>query len=333
MKVLKILSLGTILFTSLMAIEPINKEGGFSGYIFLGASSVGLKSSEIAGSSTIDFKNETIYDHSSPNKNSAISALLLGELKYTLSDKKTEFFIGSSTEELFGFDTSAALGVRHSFDGTGIIGARLLASTTPANVWQDSFLIGSKRVETKRQLRGIGVKWESIFESNFEVDLRSRKVAIENDNNGQSTSLTALQIAQFKREGSLNSAEILYTYKISDGNMLIPSLKYTNDNADGSAENNDKINLKLSHIYAKEKWLFVTTADVGQSYFKERNPLFNKKRDALSCLLGANVTYKKPFDIDKVGIYSGVIFANSNSKIDFYDTNIFVFTLGATYSF
>lgn len=333
MKVLKILPLSTLLFASLMAIEPINKESGFSGFIFLGASGIGLKSSEIAGTSTLNFKNEAISNYSSSNTKSAISPLFIGELKYTLSDKKTEFFIGSSTEELFGFDTSAALGVRHNFSSTGIIGARLLASTTPANVWQDTFLVGGKRIETKRQLQGIGIKWESIFESNFEVDIRARKVTIDNDNNGQSTSLTAMQIAQLKREGSMNSAELLYTYKISDGNILIPSLKYTNDNRDGSAESNKRVNLKLSHIYAKEKWLFVTTADAGQSSYKEQNPLFNKKQDAMSYLLSANITYKKPFDLDKVGIYSGFIVANSNSKIDFYDTDIFVVTLGATYSF
>lgn len=333
MKILKILPLSTLLFASLMALEPINEESGFSGFILLGASNVWLKSSEIAGSSTLDFKNEIIYNHSSPNTKSAISPLFVGELKYTLSDKETEFFVGSSPEDLFSFDTSAALGARHNFKNVGTVGARLLTSTTPANVWQDSFLVGSKRVETKRQLHGMGVKWESIFDSNFEIDIRARKVTIDNDRNGESTSLAGAQIAQLKREGSINSAELLYTYKIEKGNMLVPSLKYTNNNADGSAISNNRVNLKLSHIYSIEKWLFVTTADIGQSYHKEQNPLFNQKQDALSYLLGANITYKKPFGLDKVGIYSSVIVANSNSKIDFYDTNIFVVTLGATYSF
>ena len=82
-------------------------------------------------------------------------------------------------------DATIGLGVRHQFDGVGILGVRLLASSTPTEVWADPFTKNKDRQDTERTSTGLGLKGEGIMGSKFEMDFRARSLEFEDDFNGQ----------------------------------------------------------------------------------------------------------------------------------------------------
>lgn len=349
MKFLKILVTTSILASSLLAIEPIAKESGWSGIVLMGAGSIKYKNNEIAGNRLLDVENKSISNYGSPESQSTAFPLLTGNAKYTLQDKKTEIFIGNSLEDYLRMDSSLSLGIRHSYKDIGIIGVRILASVTPTDVWEDPFYKGGDRTDTQRTSAGIGLKWESILGSNFEVDVRARNIDFDNDKNGAylvnnglagtstgdngSLYISDTQQKLLKRDGTLASTEILYTYVVKKSNIIIPSIKFINDDRDGNARDNVRTDIKLSYFYMSKKFVVATNIFLGSSSYDENNPIFNKKQDTDFIGGGVNITYKNIFNSPNWNLNAGVYASKGDSDIDFYDTSIFMATIGMAYRF
>lgn len=349
MKNLKFLLIASILTTSSFAIEPMKNEAGWSGFVVLGGGNMSYKNNEISGSSQMNLSNETINNRGKANSESSFIPMITGALQYTFDDKKTEIFLGNALEDYLRLDTSTALGIRHEYDNVGIIGVRGLFSTFPTNVWEDPLATGVKREKTDRTSGGIGVKWERIMDSNFEVDFRFRNIDFDNDSNGLSlvnnaaagTSagsngevyITSDEQKLLSRKGTEASLEFLYTWNLDNKNFIIPSFTYSKHNRDGAARDNDEIELKLTHAYWGSKWVVSSNVFIGTALFDQDNPVYNKKQDANSVGAGVNITYKEPFGWKKFGINANIATAKSDSDIDFYDSELFVATLGLAYRF
>jgi len=353
MKILNSILTASLLITSAMAIEPIQKEAGFSGFVLMGGGYLAYENNEIAGNRLFNVQDSTLDNYGSPTEKKIGIPIFTGTVRYTLENKKTEFFIGNSLEDYLRMDATLALGVRHQFDGIGILGIRLLASTTPTDVWEDPFYKDGNRNDTERKSAGIGLKWESIMGSNFEVDIRARNISFDNDRNGASLNenLTgngpagtptgdhgAVYISNagqklLEREGTLTSIEGLYTWNIDGNNFLIPSLKFTNDDRDGDARDSTRADLQLSHIFMNKTWIVASSLYVGSSSYDKDNPVFLKKQDTDYVGGGINLTYKDIFGWKDWALNAGAYASKGDSDIEFYDTNILLATAGIAYSF
>ncbi len=349
MKIVKILISTSLIVSSLMALEPMQKEAGWSGFVLMGGGGISYESSEISGLKILDLDHKTIQDRSSAKTESGFLPMLTGTVQYTLEDKKTEFFAGNSLEDFLRFDMSLALGARHQFDGVGILGVRFLFSTTPTQVWEDPLLTGVERTSTDRTSKGLGLKWESIMGSNFEVDVRARKFEFDTDRNGISlidnanagTSagtngevyITSAQQKLLEREGNMVSIEGLYTWHVNQSHFLIPSIKLTDDNRDGDARDNTRIDLKLSYVFINQHWTVASLVSLGKASYDTENPIFQKKQDTNLMNLGINATYKQVFDWKHWSLNANVFMAKGDSDIDFYDQSLYVATVGVVYSF
>ena len=208
---------------------------------------------------------------------------------------------------------------------------------------------GVKREKTDRTSSGVGLKWERIMDSNFEVDFRFRNIDFDNDTNGLSlvnngsagTSagsngevyITSDEQKLLSRTGTESTVEFLYTWNLDNKNFIIPSFTYTNHNRDGAARDNDEVELKLTHAYWGSKWVVSSNVFIGTALFDQENPVYNKKQDANSFGAGVNITYKEPFGWEKFGINANIATAKSDSEIDFYDSELFVATIGLAYRF
>ena len=353
MKLFKLAITCSLIVSSLLAIEPISKESGWSGFVLLGAGTIEYENNEVAGNQMVDVEDKTISNYGSPNSQSTAIPVFTGTVKYTLEDKKTEIFIGNSLEDYLRMDSSLSLGIRHDFKDVGILGIRLLASTVPTDVWEDPFYKGGDRTDTERTSAGIGLKWESIFGSNFEIDMRARNIEFDKDRNGASLNENlggngaagtstgdngAMYISDagqrlLEREGSIAITEILYTYTLNDSNIFVPSVKFTNDDRDGDARDYTKAEIKISHMYHNKRWVYVGNIFVGSSEYDEDNPVFGKKQDTDFIGAGINVTYKNIFNLKNWSLNAGVYASEGDSDIDFYDTEIFMATIGMAYRF
>jgi len=346
---IKPLFISALLSLSLMALEPMQKESGWSGFVLLGGGGISYESSEISGLQSIDLEHKTIQDRSSPNRESGFLPLLTGIVRYTLEDKKTEFFAGNSLEDFLRFDMNIALGVRHQFNGIGIMGVRFLVSTVPTQVWEDPLLVGSERSSSDRTSSGIGLKWENIMDSEFELDVRARKITFDNDKNGVSLindtlagtsagSNGELYISKaeqklLEREGNMVSIEGLYTWHLGQSHFVIPSIKFTDNDSDGDARDYTRTDLKLTYAFINKQWTVATLLTAGKSSYDKANPIFQKKQDADFFSAGANVTYNAPFGWKGWGVNANLFGARGNSDIDFYDQALYVATIGVIYNF
>lgn len=354
MKTVKTLLLTSLIIASALAIEPIKKEAGWSGFIILGGGYLKYENNEVAGNRLVDVEDKQIDNLGSPDSQTTGIPVVTGIVRYTLDNKKTEFFLGNSLEDYLRMDATLALGVRHDFENIGILGIRLLASVTPTDVWEDPFHRGSDRSDTERTSAGIGLKWERIMDTKFEIDFRGRNIEFDRDRNGESLNaerdpglgtvgdLIGDNGAHYidnsgqkllEREGTHASLELLYTWKMNDDNRLIPAVKFMNDDRDGEARDNTRTELKLSHIYTNKKWLVATSLYAGASSYDKENPVFEKKQDTDYLGGGMNITRKDIFGWKDWGLNGGFFASQGDSDIDFYDTSMFIATLGVVYRF
>ncbi len=321
---------------SAMAADPMQKEAGWSGHVILGAGYMEMENSEISGTKIIDLENKQINDYDSPSSESTAIPVLNVKLRYTLDDKKTEFFLGNEMNDYLRLDSGIALGVRHQFKNVGIMGARLIVSASPTEVYEDPLLTGNNRKKTDRTSAGIGLKWEKIMESNFDFDLIAKKVDVDRDDNGLSlvgTSITSGELNELERDGTVASAQVLYTFDINKSNQLIPAIKFVDSDRDGKARDNKAYEIQLQHVYQGGHWLVKTTVAGGTSSYDNDNPAFDKKQDTDYWEAGVNATYMQPFGWKDWGINGGVIGSAGNSDINFYDTQVFVGYAGMMYMF
>jgi len=322
--------------SSVMAADAMQKEAGWSGYVLLGAGYMEMENSEIAGTKIIDLENKQINNYSSPPSQSSAIPVLNGKVRYTLDDKTTEFFLGNEMNDYLSLDAGIALGVRHEFNGIGIMGARLLVSTSPTEVYEDPLLTGANRKKTDRTAAGGGLKWEKIMESNFDLDITARNLNVDKDRNGQSvvgTVITQAEQKSLERDATIATAQVLYTFDINKENQLIPAAMYIDTNADGSARDNTAYEIQLQHVYMGGHWVVKTTVAGGASSYDKKNPVFNDKQDTTYWEAGTNVTYMQPYGWKDWGISGGLLASAGNSDINFYDTQIFVAYAGMMYMF
>lgn len=321
---------------SALAADPMQKEAGWSGHVIFGAGYMEMENSEIAGTKVVDLEKKQINNYNSPSSESTAIPVLNGRVRYTLNDKTTEFFLGNEMGDYLRLDSAIALGVRHEYKSVGIVGARLLVSASPTEVYEDPLLTGADRTKTDRTSAGIGLKWEKIMESNFDFDLIAKNVNVKNDQNGQSLvgiAITQDEQRELKRDGTVASAQVLYTFNINKENQLIPAVMFIDSNRDGNARDNTAYEIQLQHVYMGGHWLVKTTVSGGASSYDQNNPAFDDKQDTTYWEAGTNVTYMQPYGWKDWGINGGVLASAGNSDINFYDTQVFVAYAGMMYSF
>ncbi len=98
---------------SAMAIEPLPKKKGWSGFVLLGGGFMNVKSNTIAGNQIIDIGDETIGGiFNSPGFDSKAVPTISFGLNYTFKNLKTQWFIGNDMEDYVRLDLIMATGVR-----------------------------------------------------------------------------------------------------------------------------------------------------------------------------------------------------------------------------
>lgn len=346
MKTLYSLAALSLIATSLLS-APIAKKDGFSGFVSAGISSLDFKSNTVAG----NFFDETISDETINNIQDEADSVsttqpnLNYNLVYTFADIKTEVSLGTSLEDVLTFDATTTLGVRKDFGNIGILGVSALSSTLPAYVWKDPYQTGTSRDSTEQTSQGIALKWEEIMRSNFDIELRSRKIDIDGgDQSGlhrpyvgsaDTTALTASQLNdKLDREGDLTSAIGSYRWKIDKDDQLKTSIRYSNYDLNGDSMQHVLTALELNYLHVVGDWSFIVNGSVGQDDYDNANPLFNDQADA--SVYGGSLTamVKNPFgwskDISLIGTLAG---AQSDSDINFYDSSINILSASVLFKF
>lgn len=334
------LPLAVVLQTSSAIAAPMQDKAGWSGDVLVGAGYMSLTNSEVAGNKIVDLEQKQIENaEATPDNETAAVPVVNFQIQYTLSSKKTEIFMGTDEGDSLRLDNSTALGVRHAFDGAGIVGVRLLfgSSIAATEVYEDPLDASGDRKKTDRTTAGIGLKWEQIMESNFEVDLRVREIDIDKDRNGdnlaQSGFITADEADDLERDGTLANLKLSYTYVINKSNILVPFAMYTDNDRDGDARDFSQGDAGLAYMHMAGGWTLAASVSGGQSSFDNTNPVFDDKQDTVFWSAAAKVTFAEPLGLKDWSANIGGLASEGNSDISFYSTKVRIAYAGLGYKF
>ena len=327
MKIINSLIVLMIFYTTLIA-EPIAKKDGFGGYVALGVTTMQLQSNMIAGTAfDDDMTNDKIDNLTDKADKTTTNGLSFNfNLKYTLADIQTEFFVGEKVEDILLLDSNLKFGIRKDFENIGIVEIAGITSAISTKVYKDPYAIDSSRDVTDKTSTGILLKLESILDSNFDIKFEFRKFNIDDEESARDYELN--------REGDMAQLSLAYTLNIERNEFLKTTLEYSDYNLDGDAMKHKRIALELNYLYVGKDWSFIVIGSVADDFYKNKNILFNDKADAL--IYGGSVTamYVDPFELsDKLSFTATVSTFIHNSDINFYDASVAFLNLGVLYRF
>lgn len=321
-------AIGSAMALSAQAHDKIPQQGGFSGYVFLGASANKIESNtSVRGDERLDS-----LDRSPSSTTEGQLAPAFG-LSYTLADSRTQFFGGTELEDFLTQDGTLGLGVRQGFGELGNLRVSLLAGTG-SEVWADPYVVGVDRDETDRKSGGVRLGWEHMLESDFDLTFTKRTIKLDDELSGRWLGLNAGEQALLDREGEQKKLDLSYRWSPSADHLIIPTLSYVNHDLDGGAMAMQGSQFELNYAYlGLQDWELVASLLSGSLESDDANPLADKKQELDRFGLSLAATYKEPFGLKGWKARAAYNYGEEDSNIDFYDTSIKSLTMGMMYGF
>ncbi len=328
----------TVWGSAAFAIERIPKESGSSGFVNIGGAYLDVKSNMVAGNSLADISKDSISSiFDGPDSESDFIPLFNFEFRYTFADSRTQIYLGNLLEDLLRFDTSAQAGVRQEMADSSIVGASFVFSSLPTEVWEDPYVQNQPREETDRSSQGLRLTWAKILATDLEMQYTWRKIEIDDELSGTlgGLGLSPAERALLDREGNHHKAELLYAWKFDgDKQYFVPGFEYHKFDLDGDAMANDRYGIQLTYGYDGDQFSVVANAIYGSADYDSRNPIYNKERE--DDIYGGTLTgfWHRPFGTPEGwNLVASGGFYEVESDIDFYDSEVSLFSLSVLYRF
>lgn len=311
-------------------INPIPKTGGLSGSVALGA-----VFSNVSSNFYQHDDNARIDSLGSPRSQGNASVVPRFDLRYTLAESRTQFVLGNQIHDALRFDLTQLLAIRQEISNLGIVSAGFVFSgLIPGDVWADPYKTGSDRNSTDRDSRGFRLGWEGIMGSPISADLTARRIDIENEESGRSTSLSASQSALLDRNGDSLRLRVSYDWEFTPQHFLAPGLIFGRDNLDGKAMQHDLTGLKLDYGFRSGGDIFSASLYVARQSYDTGHPLFgNRKANSTDYAFGVNYLRQGIFGMPALGAYVNASYGESNADIDFFDARFTRLGIGLRYKF
>ena len=320
--------------TALATDDKVREAPGFYGSVLVGAGYIDIESNLIKGNKLIDVGEDIIQSvNQSPKSNSDGYPMITGEVNYAFGDRM-EVFFGSNIEDLVTLDMSQRLGIRKQWEGVGVVGVSLLWSGIPGEVWEDPYLAGAPRTDTDRDSSGFQFDWRRILDSNFFLQVRTRKIDIDDERSGTDPALglTPDQILLLRRDG--DDSRVTLGYRWENGpHLLQPEVTIGQDDRDGDAVSADTSAAKLTYAYNGDRWLAVGTVQYFNSDADQANPIYGRKTDSDGYAVGATLSRKLDMGDGNWVAFGAVSYADSDSDVDFHDATVFGVNVGLGYNF
>jgi hypothetical protein len=328
----------TVWGSTAFAIERIPKESGSSGFVNIGGAYLDVKSNMVAGNSLADISEDSISSIlDSPDSESDVIPLFSFEFRWTFADTRTQIYVGNLLEDFLRFDMSTSAGVRQEMADSSIVGASFVFSTLPTEVWEDPYVAvaNQPRRETDRSSQGLRLTWAKILATDFEMQYTWRKIDIDDELSGTGLGLTPAQIALLDREGNHHKAELFYTWKFDgDKQYFVPGFEYHKFDLDGDAMANDRYGVQFTYGYNGDQFSVVANAMYAAADYDSRNPIYNKEQE--DDIYGGTLTgfWHRPFGTpEEWNLVASGGFYEVESDIDFYDSEVSLFSLSVLYRF
>jgi len=318
-----------------LAIEPIPRQEGFSGVIGAGANYFNFKSNDIAKVAGIEVSEKQTNSTDEPDSKSSALPSLNFDLRYTLGSSQTQFFLANELFDLVKLDSFTELGVRQQFSDRSILSVGVVYSGL-VKVYEDPYVQGADRGDTKRTATGVRVVYDKIMGSGLAVEAMYRKIKIDDEKSGTlgGLGLTPAEIDLLDREGKELSVGAQYTFMVGEGQAIIPAFTFINYDADGDAMTYKRYQFDATYAYRSKEFdfalnlLFATTGDYDRA-----NPVFNKTEKDTVYGGFAKGVYKNLADVQGMDLVGKVGAEAKDADIDFLNSQAVIAGLSLQYRF
>ncbi|MCU8350281.1 DUF2860 domain-containing protein [Vibrio vulnificus] len=278
-------------------------------------------------------KNEVTTDLTNQGKKvSQASPFLLGRLQYSFGD--TLIFFGNSDDQITEAQFQAELGAAHRFNNAISLTAALFGNIpSMEEVWRDPYLTGQKRHTTEQTVSGI--RFDMDITSPLPISLKYAVASseVEHDDIGLSQGLTTEARSQLKRTSDYQRFGAEISFPLSQSFVLSPAFYYTLREADGNAKSNQLLTAQISFLVAQGNHSVITTLRNSSASFDAENPVFALKQDYESFGVFSVYSYAGLWGWQNAQLSAMGGYQQSNSDIDFYDSEEVFLSTGISYSF
>ncbi|MGR2950865.1 DUF2860 family protein [Vibrio vulnificus] len=311
---------------SLAEPDPFNP--GFSGTISI---NIGFGQSQSQNNTHED--NEITADLTNQGKKlSQASPFFLGRLQYSFGD--TLLFLGNSEEQIAEAQFQAELGVAHRFNNAMILTAALFGNVpSMEEVWRDPYLTGQKRQTTEQTVGGVRFAMDITSPLPISLKYAVASSEVEYDDIGLSQGLTTEARSQLKRASDYQRFGAEISFPLSQSFVLSPAFYYTLRDADGDAKSNQLLTAQMSFLIAQGRHSVITTLRNSSASFDADNPVFSRKQDYESFGFFSVYSYADLWGWRNTQLNVMAGYQESDSDIDFYDSEEAFLSTGISYSF
>ena len=318
------------------AQKPLPEDSGFSGYIELLGAYVSSNSQF-----NTDNKNERTDSLEKSGKRVVnLRPLPLGLIAYTFAELRTQLFLGVLPETLVQGQFQVEAGVRHDLlDGTSLRASAIPITPFEKETWQDPFVVDQNRKETDITSYGFKLTAENIRASGIGLEYRWKQQKVDKEKSGTflisqpASPLTPDDLDDLERDSISHLFSAEYSFELVPRMTLKPILRYTREDAKGSANSFHALTTQLSFSYLGDKWRAFVNGIVKREWYDDTHPVFDKTRRDFNLGLFAILAYKDPFGLKDFRIDWLNGFFMSNSNIDFYESTNYITAFGIAYNF
>lgn len=314
-------------------VLTIPNESGFSGFVMAGITAQEYQSNFFKGDKG-EAKIDSVFQ--SPSHESSAQALIGADLRYTFADTRTQLFLGNLIQDAVRYDLAQQFGVRQQVGTYGILSAGYVFSAMPAKTWADPYQVGRNRSKTDYKTQGARFAWDDIGGSHVNLAYTWRTSKVDSERSGEQLislgQLTRDEANLLDRNGDLHRVELSYDWRLQQDQTLTPAIIYKRADLDGKAESSDTTLLQLTYAKTGPQWSLVGNVFGGKRSYDEANPIYGKKANADEWGLNGTFFWHQLFGVDKLSGVLSAGWAESNSDINFYDTEMSTFSAGLMYS-
>ena len=313
----------------------IPEQGGWSGEVTFGAGAGSAEINMIDGVGGIQIGDDRVdgLDEDAGSEGFGFPVLSF-DVGYTLADTGTQFYLaylpGQPAPHIF-LDLEAHAGLRQRLPDVGVIDVSLSGSAPVTKVWKDPYLTGANRGDTERSVTGMTFQWHNVMETPLSLGVSSRDIDIDDEESGASLALSSAERRLLRRTGEVYRYHARYDWVLGDRHTLTPGISYLDYQLDGDAMAEDGLDLALQYEYHGVRWQFAASLYYRDLEADANNPIFADYADREVLGAALSVQYPEPFGWEKWTASARVGWYDSDSDVDFYDENLSVFMLGATY--
>jgi len=274
------------------------------------------------------------------NRDAQLESRFIGfpfaRVEYTTQDLHTQFFVGNSREQIAISQFQYELGMVHQFSDNSKFTAAYFPELPFFNeTWEDPFLVGEDRVETEENAQGARIELQQVAGTPITFKYAYAQSRVDNEKSGESWSqiLTTEELNNLQRDSTYHRVAVETMFPIGPKVFLKPTLQYTTRMADGEANSYQDYNFQLGLLMFKGRHTSITTMNIGNTLYKEVNPLFDMKQNSINAGIFSTYSYSEAFNWKPLTFTVLAGYNLENSDITFYDEQGFIVSTGLAYSF